>query len=172
MIRLFILIAIIFSLSPPFAIGQDLSSFKATLDKLEGALLNQNFKIINTHLALESIIRNKIKRLSLRAEKSSSSLKRAVGKIADFSAVPVAKATTPLIMSQYKKSSYGLRKTYLQSLKFSKFEVKGDSASASGVFLGQPASVYAKKIKGEWVIVGAESSLIDAELKKILRLFK
>jgi len=146
------------------------TSFKSTLNQLKSALLNKDFKIINSHLALSGIIRSKVKKLSKQAQKNKSLLKRAVGKVAGFSEPLVTKATTKFVLREYGKSSRSLRAKYLKSLRFSKIKVKGKTAYAIGSFLGKPASVYAKKIKGKWVIVGVESPLIDADLKRILRL--
>ncbi len=153
-----------------FALDKETENFKATIDQLQLALVFADMDYVNKHLALDSILRAKIKKFSGLVQKQSGFWKGTAARIVGAGDSALAKTASSFILSQYSKSPKAQRKSYKRSLSLTNYSVKGDLGIASGSFMGKSASVAAKKINGEWVVVSAESPVIDAELKKILKL--
>lgn len=151
-------------------LDQETGHFKATLDQLQLALVFGDLDYIHAHLSLDAILQAKIKQFSALVQKQSGFWKRTAAKIVGTGDFLVAKGAAVIIEKEYSRSSRSLRKYYKQNLALLSYKVKGDKAAASGLLLGAPASLFAVKTKGEWVVVGIESPLIDREVKRILKI--
>lgn len=168
----FAAIIVLFSLLSSFCAAEEAPeiSFKDTLRILRKALAEKDLKTLNRHIALEAIIKAKVKKIASSSTEESLA-KRLLGKAANAASALISKAIARITMAQYVKSSPAYIGKYLRNLKIDSVSVKGKSASAWGSFLGKPASLHAEKIKEQWVIVGAESEIIDSEIKNLLNFF-
>jgi hypothetical protein len=153
-----------------WALNKETAVFKETLDQLQLALVYQDMGYINEHLSLDGVIKAKIDQLSSLAQKQGGMWKKSAAKFAGLMDKVLAKTASTFILREYNKSPLALRKQYQQGLKLTTYQVKEDKGFASGIFLGQPASLTATKIKDEWVVVSVESPLINKELKRILKI--
>lgn len=145
-------------------------TFKETIAVLQKAVLDKNMPVLNRHIALKGIVKTKIKRLTSRAGKEKSLAAKITAKAVDFGEPVLTDLATRYVLIEFSKSSRGLRQKYLNTLKITKVGEKGDVGYASGSFLGRPALLSAIKIKGTWVIVGAESARVDQELDNLIKL--
>lgn len=168
--RLLVAILIIFSLVIPTYASIKEVSFRATIDLLENAIRSGDGNALAKHVDLNGILRYKIRRYSAKAEQKSSAVTRLAGRLAGFSEPAITGAASRFIMSEFSKSSPGLRGGYLRSLDLTKIGKAGRSAYAVGTFLGKPAVLSAVKIGTQWIIIGVESPIIDSEFKNLLRI--
>lgn len=164
--RYFVLLFLVIALLSPCH-AQD--SFQGTITELRTALLKQDFKTLNAHVSIHSIVKNRVGQLSSHAKKEKSIIKRAAAKLAGLGEPILTKSIAHYILSKYKKSSTATRTSYLKSFNLSRFTVKEKVAYASGSFLGKPVSITAVKLKERWVIVGAFSEVLDTEMRKLLK---
>ena len=152
------------------ALDKDAEEFKATCDQLQLALVFGDMDYINAHLALDSIIQAKIKKFSGLVQKQSGFWKRTAAKIVGAGDSVLAKTVSGIAIKEYNKSPRSMRKQFKKNLSLTSYKVKGDTATASGSFMSSPASLYAIKKNGQWIVVGVESPLVDEEIKKLLKI--
>ena len=110
----------------------------------------------------------KIKKYSSKAQ-SKGILMKSAGKFINFSEPMITGSIVKLTLSEYSKSSYELRKAYIDNISVKKIGNMNQIAYASGVFLRKPFFASALKVNGKWVINSIESEWIDIEIKNALR---
>ena len=145
-------------------------TFKQTLPVIKQALRVQNFEIINQQIALNGIVSAKIKRVMAKTNAKPTTGRNTLAHLLLRSEPLFTKLAVNFIRQQYSRSSPAERNMYVNSLVIKKVFEKPDRATAHGSFKGNKASFYGKKIKGQWVIVGIESAIIDQEIDNLLKL--
>ena len=163
-------LGVILLTSAVYAGELDNASFKQTINGLKHAAIMGDSKLLTEHIALSGIVRAKLKKYAGKALQKKSLITRATGRLADFSEPMITKASTSFILNRFSNSSPGLRQRYVNSLKLTQISEQPENAFAAGSFLGQPIIISAIKSDNKWIIVGAESPLLDQEFKKMLRI--
>jgi len=157
-----ILIALIFLGNNCLAKTPNDLSFKPTVDLVLKSLLDRDMENLNAHVDVGAIVKSKIKKYSSKAQ-SKGILMKSAGKFINFSEPMITGSIVKLTLSEYSKSSYELRKAYIDNISVNQI------AYASGVFLRKPFFASALKVNGKWVINSIESEWIDIEIKNALR---
>lgn len=155
---------------PSFGGEKTAGSFKAVVAALQKALLKGDKIELNRYLALEGIVRSKLQKYEHKAAGKSSFLIRSAGRVISLGEPAFVKAATALINSRFEKSAPEARRAYLKQLKFKKIGENGGYGFAVGTFMGQPAVISGVKTDGRWLVVGAESPVIDAEFKNLMKI--
>jgi hypothetical protein len=137
---------------------------------LQTAIAKADQAYLNQHVALEGIVRGKVKKYAAQAQQKDSLSAKSAGLVMKSSEGAVVKLAAGFIRSQFNKSSPALRQNYLQALHWNKIGERGDSGYAAGTFLGQSAYLAGVKINGEWVVVGADSPLLDKEFQNLMKI--
>lgn len=145
-------------------------TFKQSLPVIKQALRNQNFKILDQQIALNGIVGSKIKKVIGKPKTKSSTGRKTLAGLLLKSEPLLTKLATNFIRQNYSKSSQAERNMYVATLIIKKVFEKPERGTAHGSFMGKPASFYAKKIKGKWVIVGVDSVIIDQEIDNLLKI--
>ncbi len=157
-------------LAPAIPAGAREPSFRQTIEELKAAIAAGNTKYLSQHVALEGIVRAKVKKYAAKAENKKSFITRTAGRLASFSEPAITKMASSFVLSQFGRTSAGFRKSYLSRLSLTRIGEQGQVGFAAGSFLGSPAVLSAVKTGDQWVIVGAESPVIDREFKVMLRI--
>ncbi len=153
-----------------FAWGE---SFQATVLRLRTAITNKNLPVLTRHIALEGLVAGKIKKYAHKAADKGSVTLSIAGKLVNLSEPLLTKMVTNIVLREYGKASPGYIDSYAATLKFSKFEENGNYGYAHGSFMGSRGLLSGlKNEKGDWVIIDADSPIIDRELKFLLKKLK
>lgn len=147
--------------------------FKSTVQQLKTALAAQDMPYLTKHIALQTIVQNKIKKYVKKASEKDSVLINVAGKLVNISEPLLTKMVSNAVLSEYGKASPDFIGSRVATLKFTKFGEKGSSAYALGSFWGSPGSLTGlKNAAGDWVIVDVQSAVIDQELRGLLQRLK
>ena len=140
-----------------------------TVSKIKQALLLKDYKVLNRQVALESIVKAKIRKFSGLLREKRSLMVRTAGRMMQMSEPVTAKLITNYILSQYNNSSLDQRSEFLNTFLPQKISELEQVAYVSGCFMGAGITIAAANLDGEWVVVGVESPLIDNEFKNLLK---
>lgn len=144
-------------------------SLDRTVGKIKQALLLKDYKVLNQQVALESIVKAKLRKYSGLLREKRSLMVRTAGKVMQMSEPVTAKIITNYILSQYNNSSLDQRSDFLSTFLPQRVHELEQVAYVSGCFMGAGITIAAANLNGEWVVVGVESPLIDNEFKKLLK---
>ncbi len=128
--------------------------------------------LIVERIALEGIVRGKVRKYARLAGKNRSLMARSAGAVASWSEPAITRAASSFVLKEFGRSSPARRRRYLNALHITKVGDNGQSGYVSGSFLGRPAFLAALRSGGDWVIVGAESPIIDEEFNRLLRFLR
>ena len=81
----------------------------------------------------------------------------------------LTKIISEIVIKEYKVTPRAVVKSYLNRLKITGIGEKGNMGYAYGTFLEKPFYLSAVKTKGRWLIIGAESAVIDHEMDYLLK---
>jgi len=140
-----------------------------TVSKVKQALLLKNYKVLNRQVALESIVKAKLRKFSGLLKEKRSLMVRTAGRVMQLSEPVTAKLITNYILRQYNNSSLDQRSEFLTTFLPQKISELEQVAYVSGCFMGAGITIAAANLDGEWVVVGVESPLIDNEFKNLLK---
>lgn len=169
--RIFIYMAFLAIIILPgysFADGKECPPFKETVSLLQKAIKKGDARTLHQYVGIENIIKAKIEKYAHKAQDRKSFFMRSVGKITEIGAPALEKILVGVIDSEFSKSSESMRNMYLSQLKIRQIGEKNYYAFAAGTFLGSPAVIAAVKNDTKWLVVGAESPIIDREFKNLL----
>ena len=147
-------------------------SLPETIDSLRQALRQKDLGTLQSHIALESIVRSKLKRYALKAKRKESLTAKVAGQALSMSEGKLAPLATSYILSEFGHSSGGLRQSYLSSLKINRVMERGNYGVAVGSFMGEQVIISCLKIEGNWIVVGVDSPLIDREFRNLLKILR
>jgi len=145
-------------------------TFKQAIEELKVAIKKGDTAYLSQHIALDGIIKSKVKKYASKAEKKQSFITRTIGRLADFSEPVITRTCSSFVIKQFSRTSPSFRQRYLDALRLNKIQEQGDNAFASGSFAGSSAFLSGLRTNQKWVIVGAESPVIDREFKAMLRI--
>lgn len=147
-------------------------SLPETIDSLRQALRQKDMATLQSHIALESIVRSKLKRYALKAKRKESLTAKVAGQALAMSEGKLAQLATSYILSEFRHSSGGLRQSYLSSLKIDRIMERGNYGVAVGSFMGGQVIISCLKIENKWIVVGVDSPLIDREFRNLLKIMR
>jgi hypothetical protein len=163
-----VIAAVLFFSPALFAGGKD-ESFKQTIETLKKAIVAGDISYLSKHIAFEGIIRSKVKKYAGLAGKNKSFMARGAGAVASWTEPAITKAASSFTLKEFGRASPSLRRRYLDALHITRSGDNGQSGYISGSFLGRPAFLAAVRNGKDWVIVAAESPIIDEEFNRLLR---
>ncbi|MFH1493620.1 MAG: hypothetical protein ABIG70_02350 [Pseudomonadota bacterium] len=166
-----IVCGLVFLLVRP-AIAASPPDFNVTLQKLQRAIATKDVQTLSQHIALDTIVQNKIKRYSAKMQQNRGLAMSIAGQATNLGSAPLAKLASNYILNEFKNSSVGTRSYYLKSYTIKKVEQNSGRASVTGTFVGEGAKLFAVFTNGRWVIVGAESAFMDREFTKLLQILQ
>ncbi|MFA5875910.1 MAG: hypothetical protein WC901_04420 [Candidatus Margulisiibacteriota bacterium] len=152
--------------APSFA--KQPADFSITLQQLRRAVAAKDLPTLSSHIALETIVQSKIKKLSGQLQQNKGLALSIAGKAVSLGNAPLARLAANYIIEEYKKSSAGTRSYYLKSVTLNKVRQSGGRAQVSGTFMREGAKLFAVWRDDRWIIVGAESAFLDREFEKLL----
>lgn len=162
-----LLISLIFTLYPVEA--KTHLTFKQTSPIIQKALLEKDLTTLYEHIDLYGIVRSKIRKLSQKAEQKKALRYKILSKTIGLSKSVLTKIVSEIVIKEYKVTPRAAVKAYLNRLKITGIGEKGNMGYAYGTFLGKPFYLSAVKNKGNWLIVGAGSAVIDHEMDYLLK---
>lgn len=169
--RLMVVLLII-ALSTGLALAKQLT-FKETVVMLQKALVTKDMAVLSKHIALESIVRGKIKKYARKAESKDSLVFSVAGRLVSMSEPLLTKTVTNIVLNEFGKASPGYISSLVSTMKFKKIGEKGNVGYATGSFYGSSGYLAGlKNAQGDWIIVGADSPVLDQELALFLKRMK
>jgi hypothetical protein len=167
-----LVVLLILALGAGLALAKPLT-FKETVVMLQKALVAKDMAILSKHIALESIVRGKIKKYAHKAEAKDSVVFSVAGRLVSLSEPLLTKTVTNVVLSEYGKASPGYISSLVSTMKFKKIGEKGNVGYAAGSFYGSAGYLAGlKNAQGDWIIVGADSPVLDQELAAFLKRLK
>lgn len=153
-------------LAPAIAVDRP---FKQMSPVLQQALLEKDLLTLEQHIDLYGIVLAKVKKLKSMAEKKSGVRYKLFSQAVGISEPVLATTISRIVIKEYKLTPRAVVKGYLARLKIEGIGEQGKMGYAYGTFLGKPFYLGAVKTNGRWLIIRAESEVVDHELEMLLR---
>jgi hypothetical protein len=170
MSKILLFLTMVFLATSP--VSASMAEIKAAVDELHQAIATKNLLLLEKKIPLDQLVRSKIKKYSRQAQAKGNWVGKSAGKLAQLGEGAVTAAATKFIRREFSRSTPALRQHYLKGLVFTKYGEKGNYGFASGSFLGRPAYLSLIKNKNGWLVVGADSPVLDEEFNNLLKILK
>ena len=164
---LVLLMTFLFILSPTEA--NSLLPFKQMDPLLHQALLEKDLPALYKHIDLSGIVRSKVRKFSQKAGQEKDLRSKILSKGVGLTEPVLTRIISEIVVKEFKVTPRAVVQSYLNHLKIQGIGEKGNIGYAYGMFLGKPFYLSAVKHNGDWLIIGAESAVIDHEIDYLLK---